>query len=150
MEELLLQLPGSPGCFICDNNGSNHRALQLKLLWNEKSGTVSVPCEPDETWCGFNQVVHGGLVATVLDEALGWAVKMHTGDWAFTADLQIRYKKAVTPGRKYVVEARVTEDRGRKINGEAAFLDDQGLVLAEAVAVFLPAKGRARPRSAED
>lgn len=144
---LLLPLPGSPGCFICDNNGSNPRSLHLRLFWDEKTGTVHIPCEPDDTWCGFSQVVHGGLVATVLDEAMAWAVKMTAGDWAFTADCNIRYKKVIEPGRTYQATARVTENGRRKILVEAAFCDEAGAALVQAKAIFLPSKGKARPRT---
>lgn len=150
MKDLTLeQLPGSPGCFICDNNGSNHRALRLKLLWDEEGQEVHVPCSPDETWCGFSQVVHGGLVATVLDEAMAWAVKMAVGDWAFTAEYKIRYKKPVRPGMEYEAVASVTEKSGRIIQAQARFVDAEGRELATAKALFLPAKGKARPRTAE-
>lgn len=145
--EILLPLPGSPGCFICDNNGSNPRALRLRLFWNEESRSVHIPCEPDDTWCGFDKVVHGGLVATVLDEAMAWAVKMSVGEWAFTADCNIRYKKAVEPGKAYRATAEVTENAGRKILAQAAFYDENGAALALAKAVFLPSKGKAKPRA---
>lgn len=144
----LKELPGSPGCFICDNNASNPRSLRLNLLWDEESKTVCIPCEPDESWCGFSKVVHGGLIATVLDEAMAWAVKMHAEDWAFTADYHIRYKSAVAPGNKYMATAGVTEDARRKILAQAAFLDQDGKVLAEASATFIPSKGKARTRTA--
>lgn len=145
---------GSPGCFICDNNGTNPRSLRLKLYWDEQNQTLLAPCEPDRTWCGYSSVVHGGLVASVLDEAMAWAVKMKTGDWAFTADCNIRFKKTVQPGRKYVVKAKVLEETSRKITTQAEFLeeDETGAgkpkLLARASAVFLPAKGKAAPNRA--
>lgn len=145
--EHLTTLPGSPGCFICDNNASNPRSLRLSLLWDEESKTVCIPCEPDESWCGFSNVVHGGLIATVLDEAMAWVVKMHTEEWAFTADCHIRYKSAVAPGNRYMATAGVTESARRKILARATFLDQEGKVLAEASATFLPSKGKARTRA---
>lgn len=148
-KERLVSLPGSPGCFICDNNGSNHRSLHLRLFWNEAGQFVEIPCAPDDSWCGFNNVVHGGLVATVLDEAMAWAVKMTAGEWAFTADCNIRYKKPIAPGKQYNATARVTENAGRKILAEADFRDEEGAVLVQAKAIFLPAKGKAAPRTAE-
>ena len=146
---MLTQLPGSPGCFICDNNGSNPRALALKLQYDEETHTVRVPCTPDQTWCGYSNVVHGGLVATVMDEAMAWAVKLHSGEWAFTADYRVRYKKAVEPGRNYTATAVVLEDASRTLPAEASFLDSNGKVVAKASATFLPSKGKARPRTSD-
>ncbi len=148
MAEALTRLPGSPGCFICDNNDSNPRALRLKILWDEAARAVEIPFVPDESWCGFSRVVHGGLVAAVLDEAMAWAVKATCDEWAFTADYHLRYKKPLEPGRNYRARARV-EETGRKILVRAQVLDRDDQPIARAEAVFLPAGGRARPRSAE-
>lgn len=142
----LQQLPGSPGCVICDNNASNHRSLALTILWDPDEQAVHIPCTPDESWCGYSSIVHGGLVASVLDEAMAWVVKQVSGDWAFTVDYHIRYKAAVEPGNAYEAVAVVSEPGRRKILARARFLDGQGNVAAEADAVFLPVKGRAKPR----
>lgn len=146
---MLTPLPGSPGCFICDNNGSNPRALALRLQYDEETRTVRIPCRPDETWCGYSNVIHGGLVATVMDEAMAWAVKLHSGEWAFTADYRVRYKKAVEPGQEYTATATVVEDAGRTLTAEACFLDSRGQLMAKASATFLPAKGKAQTRAVE-
>lgn len=142
----LTKLPGSPGCVICDNNGSNPRALGLSIFWNEPEQTVCIPCRPDDTWCGYSSIVHGGVVASVLDEAMAWVVKQVTGDWAFTADYTIRFKTALAPGNEYTAIASVQEAGRRKILAEARLVDADGTVAAQAHGVFLPAKGRAQPR----
>lgn len=140
-------LPGSPGCVICDNDHSNPRSLRLRIFWNPANQTVHIPCTPDESWCGYAKIVHGGLIASVLDEAMAWVVKQVTGDWAFTADYHVRYKAAVAPGRQYTAVARVAECGKRKITVQAECIDADGIAVAQAEAVFLPAKGRAVPRS---
>lgn len=147
MNDTPLQLPGSPGCVICDNNGSNPRSLGLRILWDEHDKTILIPCAPDETWCGYSSIVHGGIIASVLDEAMAWAVKQVSGDWAFTADCSLRFKKAVQPGREYLAVASVENVAARKITAGARFLDADGSVAVQASAVFLPSKGRALPRT---
>ena len=149
MTETLTRLPGSPGCFICDNNDSNPRALRLRPMWNEADRTVEIAFTPDHSWCGYHQVVHGGLVAAVLDEGMAWAVKATCGEWAFTADCHLRYKKPLEPGRRYLARAWV-EEAGRKITARAQATDDNGGLVAQAEAVFIPAGGRARPRTVEE
>lgn len=140
-------VPGSPGCFVCDNNGSNPKSLGLRLYWDETEKNVQVPFLPTGTWCSFDNVVHGGLVAAVLDEAMGWAVKLTLDEWAFTAECNVRYKRVLEPGVPCRATARVTEDKGRVIIAQARLLDPENRLLAQATATFLPVKGRARPRS---
>lgn len=145
MDQNLTSLPGSPGCFICDNNNSNARALKLPISWDESSQSVRIAFEPDQTWCGYESVVHGGLIAAVLDEAMAWAVKQKSGAWAFTADFHLRYKKALAPFKKYVAVGRTAEAAGRTIEAAAEILDEDGRVAAKASAVFLPSR-QANPR----
>jgi len=139
-------LPGSPGCVICDNNNSNHRSLKLKIYWNPEDKAVHIPCMPDESWCGYASIVHGGLIASVLDEAMAWVVKQVTGDWAFTAECTLRFKAALEPGNRYEAVASVETATARKINVLARFVDENGKTAVQATAVFLPVKGRAAPR----
>jgi acyl-coenzyme A thioesterase PaaI-like protein len=144
----LKKLPGSPGCFICDNDNSNPRALRLALGWDEATQTVHIPIRPDEGWCGYAKVVHGGLIAAVLDEGMAWAVKQKSGDWAFTVDFHLRYKKPVEPGRDYTVLAEAGDLGGRKIEAQARLVDENGGLVAQAEAVFLPGGGQAKTRNA--
>ena len=88
-------------------------------MWDEAAKTVRIPCLPDETWCGYSNIVHGGLIASVLDEAMAWVIKEVSGDWAFTADYQIRYKRTLEPGKEYVAVAEVEELGSRKITVNA-------------------------------
>lgn len=147
-ETHLETLPGSPGCFICDNNGSNPRSLRLKIMWDEAGRQVRIAFQPDQSWCGYSEVVHGGLVASVMDEAMAWAVKQALGQWAFTADFHLRYKKPLAPGQHYEVRAEAEEGNSRKITARARVLDCDGRVTAQAEAIFLPGGRLARPRTA--
>ncbi len=147
--ERLVPLPGSPGCVICDNNASNPRSLKLCLFWDETNRQVRIPCEADESWCGYDKVVHGGIVAALLDEAMAWAVRQHTGDWAFTAECSLRFKQPVRAGKAYTVIGGVSAAGKRKITAYGCVLDAEGAVAAKASASFLPAKGRAKLRSEE-
>jgi uncharacterized protein (TIGR00369 family) len=118
-------------------------------MWDEQSQSVHIPFEPDQTWCGYESVVHGGLIASVLDEAMAWAVKQKSGAWAFTADFRLRYKKALEPFKKYTAVARMDEESGRTIGAAAEILDENGRVAAKASAVFLPSR-EAKPRTLEN
>ncbi|MDR3231422.1 MAG: PaaI family thioesterase [Synergistaceae bacterium] len=134
---IMEKLPGSPGCFVCDNDGTNPRSLHLHLMWDEENGEVCVPFEPDETWCGYSGVVHGGILASIFDDAMGWAIRRSCGEWVVTADFHICYRKPVTIGRAYTVRGRVEHRGGRKTKTGAYLTDAKGVVFAEADALFV-------------
>jgi uncharacterized protein (TIGR00369 family) len=137
MVMVMEKLPGSPGCFVCDNDGSNPRSLRVSLIWSEETKEVHIPIEPDGTWCGYDGVVHGGIVASVFDDAMAWAVRKNVGPWSVTADFRIRYRKPIRAGENYTVKGRVTATRGRRTRTAAQLVDGKGVVFAEADALFI-------------
>ena len=76
-------------------------------------------------------------MASVFDDAMGWAVRRTQGSWSVTADLHIRYRRPVAAGYEYLVRGRVLETKGRKTKTSAELLDVDGNILAEANALFI-------------
>jgi uncharacterized protein (TIGR00369 family) len=106
-------------------------------MWDKESGEVHAAFRPDETWCGYSGVVHGGILAAMFDDAMAWAARQDSGDWGVTADFHIRYRKPVTVGGKYTVKGRVVSRKGRKSKTAARIVDAEGVVFAEAAALFI-------------
>jgi acyl-coenzyme A thioesterase PaaI-like protein len=79
--------------------------------------------------------MHGGLVATILDEAMSWAVYSQ-GIWAMTARMQVRFRQSVPLARRLRVSARVTNRRHRLVQTSAELRDDGGSLLAEGEGAF--------------
>lgn len=134
------KLPGSSGCILCDSSGVNPRSFALNLFWNASEKSLHIPCLPEDSWCGYTNVVHGGVIASLLDEAMAWAVKQTSGEWAFTADFHVRYKAPMYSGQLYEAIGNVVS-LGRKITTSAFILHrDSGKKISEAEAIFLPHK----------
>lgn len=85
---------------------------------------------------GWNGRVHGGILSTLLDEAMAQLLYRRQ-ETAVTAELTVRFKRSAPVGRELVVEARRTAARGRlvEVKAEARFTD--GTVVAAAGAKFL-------------
>jgi acyl-coenzyme A thioesterase PaaI-like protein len=101
--------------------------------------------EGDKTICeyrpapftqGYPGRVHGGVVSSLLDEAMGWAV-YHAKEWGATARLNIRYRKPVPLGDHLRVSAWITKNRGRLIELKAEVHGPAGDLLAEADGTFM-------------
>ena len=91
-------------------------------------------------------IVHGGMVATVLDSAMGGAcwTLLDRGDAFLTADLRVEFLRTTRPGR-LTAEGRVIRRAKRVIFCAAELLDDSGALLATArcTQIVLPAEGAA-------
>jgi uncharacterized protein (TIGR00369 family) len=86
---------------------------------------------------GYDGTLHGGVVAALLDETMGWAI-FHQGIWGVTAKLDVTYRRPVPVGEELRVTAEVVRDRGRgiELRGTVTRASD-GEVLAEADGLFL-------------
>src|SRR3954452_18766193 len=67
----MLELPHTPGCLVCGRE--NPHGLHLSLHVDPAAGVIAVTFTPRPEHIGFVGIVHGGVVATVLDEAMVWA-----------------------------------------------------------------------------
>ncbi len=90
---------------------------------------------------GFPGQAHGGAVATLLDEAMGWAC-YGQGILAMTAKFMMRFRDSVPLGEPLTVSGWVTRDRGRFIELEADVRTADGVVLTKAEGLFARVQGK--------
>ncbi len=123
----------NPSCFACGSE--NPRGLHLKF-GPPLPGGVSLEWTPAENLESFQGIIHGGIVTTVLDEAMSHAVV--ESHWeALTAEVRVRFRQSVRVGESLRVSARVVERRKRKILAEATMKTVAGEERAHAWATFL-------------
>ena len=117
MSELKLEDDGY--CFACGVRNPIGLKLQFEILPGKRLRTVWTP-RPEHT--GFQDIVHGGLVATVLDEVM-IRLLYALGIRAVTAELTTRLVKPLRSGHAYRFESRLVEDKGRIVTTEADGFD---------------------------
>ncbi len=77
-------------CFGC----SKRNPIGLHLSFQMEDGEVRAPFTPEAEHQGWPGFMHGGLVATMLDEAMGWVTMSH-GIWAVTGKINVRYREPI-------------------------------------------------------
>jgi len=130
-------LPHTKSCFAC----GEANPVGLKLLFETDGKIVRAEFTPRPEHAGFKQTVHGGVLATVLDEVMAWACAVRTKRWAYSAELTVRYREPVRPGQKTIAIGEVVEDRRGKIfmlKGELRTAE--GTIVATATGRYLPIK----------
>ncbi len=94
-------------------------------------GGVRAVWTPGDRHAGYDDRVHGGVLATLLDSAMVAALGLR-GITALTADLRVRYRHAVPIGEPVTIEAVVTDTAGPGYRVSAAMCGAAGaLVTAE-------------------
>ncbi|MGB7984100.1 MAG: PaaI family thioesterase [Terracidiphilus sp.] len=123
-------------CFAC--GPENSRGLHLNFQSNE-AGEMAAEWIPESELEGFQGIVHGGIVSTVLDEAMSKAVA-ETGEKALTAELRVRFRQQVPSGCIAQVRGWIDSQNKRMTKTEAVLTSSDGSELAHAWATFLALK----------
>jgi uncharacterized protein (TIGR00369 family) len=122
-------------CFACGS--LNTHGIQLEL--HAGDGRCWTELELDRRFEGWEGIAHGGIVTTILDEVMAWAL-VDNDAWGLTARMQVEFKRPVPIGRRIRGEGRVVEVRRRIIRAEGVLLDARdGTVLATAEGTFMAA-----------
>jgi acyl-coenzyme A thioesterase PaaI-like protein len=89
---------------------------------------------------GIDGIVHGGIVATMLDEAMAWCLYRHRRRVYVTATMSQRYREPVPVETPLTIEARIEPGGSvRRARLHARILSDGGDTLAEGSGVFVAA-----------
>ncbi|KAF4259410.1 hypothetical protein LV164_005269 [Aspergillus fumigatus] len=123
--------------------GSRGLALQ-RVFYNDKEKKVISVVYLGSGLEGWPTVVHGGVLATVLDENLGRAAIRHfPARTGVTANLEINYRAPVYSGNFYTFHSQVDPERSteRKAFVTGEIRDPVGRVCAQASAIFVVPKG---------
>lgn len=123
-------------CFVC----GQRNPFGLQLIFRIEDNAIVADFQPRAEHQGFPGVVHGGIVASILDEALGrTSVLAQHPAWTMTGRLEIRYRRYVPFGPLLRVRARLGTERRRMLqaSGVITLSDDETTVLAEAQGTFL-------------
>jgi uncharacterized protein (TIGR00369 family) len=125
-------------CFGC--GAANPTGLRLEFLAAEDGSVVSLATVP-EAFDGHPGYLHGGIIATLLDEAMSKAVRA-LGLTAMTRQMEIDYRRPVPSGAPLRLEGRIIRGEGRKHWTEARILNAKGIVLAEAKGLFIEVRAQ--------
>ncbi len=124
-----MELEGGLGCFVCGKG--NPHGLQMDFELNEAQRTITAKWVPDERYQGYDGIVHGGIIATLLDE--GVAKLCYMLDLrAATAEMTVRYRKPVPVGRAITLLGAITGEKGRVITGKTEIFLEDGTLAAMA------------------
>ena len=128
--------PNSRHCFVC----GLENPVGLKLhIYRTKPGVIEATFTAPDHFQGYPGVLHGGIVASILDEISGRA---HMGDsseprFLFTAKLEVKYRKNVPLGKPLKIIGKAGKSRAKMAEGWAGIYDEHGSLLAEAKSLLV-------------
>ncbi len=120
------------GCFVCGDD--NAIGLNLNFQWDGE--VARTKWLPDSKHEGYKGIVHGGLLAAVLDEVMIKAA-LAKDIRCVTASMEVKYKAPAEVGDELLFEGRITEQRGRIILTVGTVQNSHGKVVAEATGKYM-------------
>lgn len=119
-------------CFVCGEE--NPSGLHLKF--SAIKGKIQTEFVPRKIHQGYKNIVHGGIISTLLDEAMVKAALMQ-GVPAVTAEITVRFRSPLMAGEKVIVEAGINKMNKKIIETSAVMKKEDDTVIAEAHAKLL-------------
>ena len=131
----IIELPHSAGCLVCGH--SNPHGLHLHLIVDTNTGIVHVEFLPLAEHIGFEGIIHGGVIATIVDEAMVWAATWAGNRFCVCGEMTVRFRMSAEVGRKINITAQVDSVRSRLIQCSSTVSDDRG-ILSTASGKYIP------------
>ncbi len=131
--------PNSRMCFLCGLE--NPVGLHLHL-YEVEPGVIETTYTAPDHFQGYPGVLHGGIVASILDEVCG---RVHMGSdpaqprFMFTAKLEVKYRKNVPINQPLKIVGKAGKSKGKAAEGWAGiYVNDELLAEANALLVNVP------------
>ena len=122
--------PNSRNCFVCGLE--NETGLQL-TFYEDPAGFVYSDVLVPARYQGYPDIVHGGILASMLDEIAGRAAMIDKPHhFMFTGKMEIRYRRPVPTGESLRLSGRIVQQKSRTAVAESRITLPDGSVGAEA------------------
>lgn len=113
-------------CFAC----GQENPIGLKLRFRRDGETVKTEFTPGECHQGWPGIVHGGIIETLLDEAMGYA-PFFQGMYCVTAKMEVRIRQPVFVGQRLLISSTIARKRRKLVEAEANIVLEDGTPVAE-------------------
>jgi acyl-coenzyme A thioesterase PaaI-like protein len=122
-------------CFACGTLNAGGLGLALHV----EPGRSWTELALDRRFEGWENVIHGGILCTILDEVMAWAL-VGEDNWGLTARMALDFRRPVLVGTPIRAEGWVTRSRRRLVDTAARIVDAaDGTELATATGVYVAA-----------
>ncbi len=133
MEKSEQLLPYYRQCFVCGEERLGRLGVRFRIADKKVKATFT----PTEKHIGFPDIVHGGIVTALLDEAMVWAIYAETGKFALSAEITVRFVKPLPVGQTVEVVSYVVRKQRRIWEVTSEIHDEQAIVYARAWGRFV-------------
>jgi uncharacterized protein (TIGR00369 family) len=127
-------LPTYKGCIVCGQESVNPNTMGLRFEIVDDG--VQTRLVPDFKREGYKNIVHGGIICSLLDETIGWSVAVERKKFFVTAELNVRFVRPLPTNLEITVTGRPLEHKSRYSTAEGEITGKDGTIYAKASGKF--------------
>ena len=132
-------------CFVCGMQ--NPLGLQVKPEIEDAGAFVRIECTPPEHLQGWADILHGGILSTLLDEAITYVGISTFNQHAVTAQLDVRFRNPAPTGVKLFVSAERIKVSRRLVEAKAEVTLSDGTLIATGTGKVVPVNESFAPKT---
>ncbi|MDX9702107.1 MAG: PaaI family thioesterase [Candidatus Auribacterota bacterium] len=128
------KLPSFDCCFCCSGVNPKGLRAQFHVEGNKITGSYQAPPE----YCGYPGITHGGITATLLDEAMTWAATVYKNTFHYAGEIKVRYRRPVPTDSEIIITAYVSDIMKKIVVTAGQIETSNGTILACAEGKYYP------------
>lgn len=126
--------PKYNNCFACGQNNPIGLKLTFEYRENQSISYYTI----SDNFQGYNNITHGGILATLLDEAMAKVI-LFKGLTAVTGEINVKYRRAVPTGKEIKILGEIIQEKSRTVK-TIGRIELDGKLCVEASATFVKVK----------
>lgn len=119
-------------CFACGEDNP----IGLKLKFQASNGRAQAQVNLSENYQGYNGIIHGGIISTILDESMVYAISSKGYKRVLTTELTVKFHRPMRMRKPYEVIAEVISTENGWGEAISRITTPSGLLIAEAKGKF--------------
>ncbi len=120
-------------CFVCGKRNRDGLQLDFELIGEDR---IRTEFAPPKRFQGWKDVVHGGIIATILDEVMVNAAYLRN-ILAVSAKLEIKLRRPAPVGERLVFHGQILKEGAKTLDVKAWAEQENGTVVAEATGLLM-------------
>ncbi len=129
-----IRLPRYSRCFVC----GSRNPIGLDVTFYYINGRIETTLTPDSRYAGYQNIIHGGILATLLDECMGWSAIISRLVMCVAAEINIRYRVPAQVGDELKVVGELVEDKKRLVLAKGWIERADGTILCTGEGKYSP------------
>lgn len=124
-------------CFVCGKQNGAGLHLEFELIGDDR---IRTEFTPPKRFQGWKNVLHGGIIATILDEVMVNGAYLRQ-IMAVTTKLQMTLRRPAAIGERLIFYGQILKQGSRTVTMKAWAEQEDGTIVAEATGLLMKIRG---------